>query len=154
MCACNPGRRFALPRARLLKPFGLRSKAYLRAIRDRHLFSPVDFAAMGDDPNIDSLTCVVNEIDHALVTNADAPKAGGAGKFHGAWGAWIGGQGDGLCEEARLHRLGQSVQGLVGAGFETDLVGHGQRPKRLRTACKGTDGSRSRRLASAMSPLS
>jgi len=35
MFACNPGRRFALPWARLLKPFGLRSKAYLRAIRGR-----------------------------------------------------------------------------------------------------------------------
>ena len=32
ICVCNPGRRFALPWARLLKPFGLGSKAYLRAI--------------------------------------------------------------------------------------------------------------------------
>ena len=60
----------------------------------------VDFAAVGDDPDIDGLTWVVNEIDHAIITNADASKAGGACKFHDADGPWVSCERDGLFEQA------------------------------------------------------
>lgn len=70
------------------------------------LQTPVNFAAMGDDPNIDSPIRIVDDIDHAIVSHADTSKIDEAGKFDGTRKPWIVSERDGLFQQARLRGLG------------------------------------------------
>ncbi len=116
--------------------------------------SAVDLSPMGNNLDIHGASLIVNEIGHAVIADANSPQAAGPGEFHGPLQTGITCQRQRFFNHAGLYRLGQLIQRLVGAGIEADGVAYVHSPNRLRTADRDTEGSCSRRLASAMSPLS
>ena len=115
---------------------------------------PVNLPPMRHNSDIHCVPLIINQIRHPVIPDPNPPQPASSRQFHRPRRPWITRQSHRLFNDACLHRSRQLIQRLVRAGFETHGVHHVHSPSRFRTASSDTDGSRSRLLDSAMSPLS